>query len=318
MPPGPAAAATAAAGPPRVAVIIPHLNTPDLLMHTLRSVAAQRIDHGWFEIIVVDNGSRVSLDPLRAAWPDVRFLLERTPGPGPARNLGIANARADVFAFIDADMKAEPGWLQAALDALGPDPVGPVGGDVRIDTGGRRRLTGVEAFECEFAYRMDSYIRDFHYCGAGNLMITRTMFDRAGPFGGIGTSEDIVFGQRAHAMGMPTRFVPAMRALHPARSSLADLRIKWQRLSVQKFAAHQDAGRSMLRWHVLAFLIALSGLAHAPRMLLSTRVSGAQNKWRGLTTLIAIRWARGLDMIRLAREAGDGSAGAKGTMNWNR
>ena len=43
-------------GLPRVSVIIPHLNTPELLVRCLQSVAGQRIDYGWFEIIVVDNG----------------------------------------------------------------------------------------------------------------------------------------------------------------------------------------------------------------------------------------------------------------------
>lgn len=302
--------------PPRVSVIIPHLNTPELLVRAIASVAAQKIDGGRFEIIVVDNGSRIALDALKAAWPDVRFLVQHEPGPGPARNLGIAHARADILAFIDADMQAEAGWLQAGLDALAAHAVGPVGGDVRIDTGGRSRLSGVEAFECEFAYRQEHYIRRERFSGAGNLIITRAMFDAAGPFGGIATSEDKLFGQRADALGMPTRFAPAMRALHPARTDVEDLAIKWQRLSVQKYSSHIAAGRSLLHWRLLALATLASAVAHMPRMLFSNRLSGFGNRLRGMGTLWRIRLARGLDMWRLSREA-PGDA-AQSAMNWNR
>ena len=67
-------------GLPRVSVIIPHLNTPELLVRCLQSVAGQRIDYGWFEIIVVDNGSQDTLDVLKASWPGVLFLREQQPG----------------------------------------------------------------------------------------------------------------------------------------------------------------------------------------------------------------------------------------------
>lgn len=301
---------------PRVSVIIPHLNTPELLVRVIHSVANQRIDHGRIEIIIADNGSRVSLAAVRAAWPEVRFVVEPTPGPGPARNLGISVAGADILAFIDADMKAEPGWLQAGLDALAEDDSGPLGGDVLIDTGGRSRLTPVEAFECEFAYRMEHYVKREHYSGAGNLMMTRAVFDAAGPFGGINTAEDMMFGQRAHDMGMVTRYVPAMRALHPARPDIDEMLHKWKRLSVQKLSAHQAAGRPLWKWRARALAVAVSGIAHAPRMLCSRRVPGMVNRLRGLGALLRIRWGRAMDMLELARDA---SAGRVATaMNWNR
>ncbi len=312
----PRAAPGAEAEAPRVSVIIPHLNTPELLVRAIRSVATQQLDHGRAEIIVVDNGSRLSLEAVKAAWPDVRFLLEPTPGPGPARNLGIAHASADLLGFIDADVKAEPGWLQAGLDALAQDDHAPIGGDVRIDTGGRARLTGVEAFECVFSFDQKTYINRLHFSVTANMMMTRAVFEQAGPFGGIEMPEDKAFGEKAHSLGMTTRFVPEMRALHPARASMDEMRRKWARLSRQKLSAHLSAGHSLLRWRLLAVAVMLSGVAHAPRMLFSPRVSGAGNRLRGLTTLLHIRWARGLDMLNLARKAG--TEGATTAMNWNR
>jgi hypothetical protein len=301
--------------PPRVSIILPHLNTPDLLVRALQSLIVQRIDHGWFEIIVVDNGSRMSLAPVAEAWPMVRFLSCHEPGPGPARNHGIAAARADVLAFIDADVRVLPGWLQAGLDALQSAP-GPVGGDVRIDTADPHRLSGVEAFECVFAFRQQFYIARRQFSVTANLIMTRAMFDAAGPFGGIDTNEDIHFGERAHALGIPTSYAPTMRALHPPRASFDEMRRKWQRLSVQLLGAHLDRGGSFFAWKIKALAVALSGVGHLPMMFVSPRVSGPGNRVRGAGFLLRIRIVRALDMLRQAREARRGASTQ--AFNWNR
>jgi glycosyltransferase involved in cell wall biosynthesis len=303
------------AGTPRVSIIVPHLNTPELLVRALQALSAQRIDHGWFEILVVDNGSRMPLDPIMHAWAGVRFLVEHTPGPGPARNLGVAHARSDILAFVDADVRVLPGWLQAGLDALGDGP-GPIGGDVRIDVADGTRLTGVEAFECVFSFRQRDYIRRRHYSVTANLMCRRCVFDKAGPFGGIDTPEDRQFGERAFAAGYATRFAPAMRALHPPRASYREMQRKWQRLTAQAFADHIGRGRSLLAWRLRAAAVALSWLPHMPRMLGSRRVHGVTNRLAGASILVRIRLDRALDMLRQAREA-EGQAGAH-AFNWNR
>ena len=81
---------------PEVSVITPHLNQPELLRTLLASLHAQDFDMGRAEVIVVDNGSRVPPRDVVADFPGVRLVEERTPGPGPARNRGVAlSARAD-------------------------------------------------------------------------------------------------------------------------------------------------------------------------------------------------------------------------------
>src|SRR5690606_14910324 len=87
---------------PRVSVILPHLNEPDLLA-CLRSLDQQRIDAPPFEIIVVDNGSTVLPERTVSLVAGARLLYQPIPGPGPARNLGALNAKAPLLLFIDAD-----------------------------------------------------------------------------------------------------------------------------------------------------------------------------------------------------------------------
>ncbi|XJN85291.1 glycosyltransferase family 2 protein [Mesorhizobium terrae] len=44
---------------PRLSIVIPHLNEPDSLQRCLAALNAQRNPNIPFEIIVVDNGSRI-------------------------------------------------------------------------------------------------------------------------------------------------------------------------------------------------------------------------------------------------------------------
>jgi glycosyltransferase involved in cell wall biosynthesis len=302
-------------GAPRVSVIIPHFNTPELLVKCLQAVAAQQLDYGWFEIIVVDNGSRLPMRLLEATWPGVRFLVERQPGPGPARNTGVKASHADILAFVDADVRVAPGWLKAAVRAVGKRPLALVGGDVRIDVGDRKRMTEVEAFESVFSFRQKNYIRKKHYSVTANLVMTRAVFDRAGPFDGIDKPEDIAFGERAFALGMRTRYDGRMLAFHPARKDFDDMRRKFARQAHQGFTHHLGRGRPLLEWDVRAAAVAASGLAHMPMMLFSRRVTGLGNRYRGLRFLLRMRWARALDMFALSAKARSGDQLA--LVNWN-
>jgi glycosyltransferase involved in cell wall biosynthesis len=303
---------------PRASVVVPHLNTPDLLARCLASIVDQRLDHGDFEIIVVDNGSRTPLDAVKAAFPAVTFLLEPTPGPGLARNRGIAAARAPVLAFIDADCHAAPGWLQAAVNAVEKGPAKAIiGGDVQIETADPLCFTPVEAYERVFGFRQRMYIEKRHFSVTANLAMSAAMPARIGPFGGVDIAEDLDWGQRAHAAGYPTRFVPEMRVWHPARADFAALARKWQRHIAHEYRDHVEAGRPRWRWQLRAALMLVSIGPDAMRTLVSPRLSGPGiglgNRWRAIAMLARIRAFRAREMRAVAT-----NAPASGADFWNR
>lgn len=298
---------------PRASVIIPHLNTPELLIKCLQSVAAQRLDHGWFEIIVVDNGSRVPPNVVAAAWPGVKFLEEREPGPGPARNLGVANANGRVLAFVDADIRVDRDWLQRGVWAVEKDPSRPYGGDVRIDFKDPRRPTGIEAFEAVFSFRQKMYIRRKGFSGTGNLMVDRDLWHRVGPFGGIGTAEDRDWGMRAAALGAQTRYVRRMIVFHPARMNMEEVAGRWGRIIAHDFTKHRSSGKSILLWNIRALAVMASAFVHSPQLLLSSRVPTLGARFRGLAVLFETRRYRFMKMRRIAHEGHLETA-----MQWNR
>jgi GT2 family glycosyltransferase len=312
----PAATDAPAIGPainPEISVVVPHLNQPEALGRCLEALAAQT-GAPPFEVIVVDNGSAALPEALCAAR-GARLLSEALPGPGPARNRGAAAARAPVFAFIDADCIAGPGWLAAIAARFARDPAAQVlGGDVRIACADPARPTLIEAYESVYAYRMDRYIREQGFTGTGNLAVRRAVFDAVGPFGGIEIAEDRDWGQRAGRLGHPPVYVPQMLVFHPARRSFRELTAKWDRHLAHDFARLPPGARGRLLWLLRAAAVAASPAAEIPRIAASDRLRGARARLLAFAGLSGIRLWRAGRMVRLGL-GGDPAASSRA---WNR
>ncbi len=280
---------------PRISVVIPHMNQPQMLARCLASLRAGARQPD--EIFVVDNGSTsngVACLPTEvcAPYPNLRLLQEPTPGPGPARNLGVAAATGDILAFIDADCLADPQWLACAEAAMADPSAQILGGDVRIAYVDPGRLTQLEAYESIYAYRMDIYIARDGFTGTGNLVVRRDVMARVGPFAGIGVAEDIDWGQRATAMGIQIRYVPGMKAYHPARRKSSELKSKWDRHIAHAFALTQRKPRALAVWAAKIVAMVLSPLAEIPQIVTSDRVSGLRARALAFVGLTRIRLYR--------------------------
>jgi len=86
---------------PLVSVIIPAYNGELFLAETLRSVLAQ--DYRPFEVIVVDDGSTDQSAAVAQGFSKVRYIHQTNQGHAAAKNAGIAVARGEYLAFLDAD-----------------------------------------------------------------------------------------------------------------------------------------------------------------------------------------------------------------------
>lgn len=127
----------AAAGLPRVSVVVATLNRCDYLRLCLEALARQTADSSGFEVVVVDNGStdatQAFVRDLSARTPNLRYVREARLGLSVARNAGLRESRADIVAYTDDDAVPHPQWVEriiARFEALGQD-VAILGGDVR-------------------------------------------------------------------------------------------------------------------------------------------------------------------------------------------
>jgi glycosyltransferase involved in cell wall biosynthesis len=281
----------------RISVIIPHLNQPDMLARCLSSVLSGSLQP--HEIIVIDNGSDILPTAVCEAFRGVRLLAEPTPGPGPARNAGVAASHGDVLAFIDADCLADRDWLATAQAEMADPAATILGGNVRIAIAIPQRLTMLEAYESIYAYRMDRYIAREGFTGTGNLVVRRNIIDDVGPFAGLTVAEDRDWGQRATARGHKIRYVARMRVYHPARADFAGLYLKWDRHTAHDFISAKAHRGGRLKFAAKTLAMGLSPLAEVPRIVVSDRVSGLRSRTLAWVGLLHIRLYRTRVMLWL-------------------
>lgn len=113
----------AAAGAPRVSVVIPTHNRAELVVRAIRSVLAQTMSD--FELIVVDDASTDDTEAVVQRIGDARLQYVRLAENGRqsrALNEGISRACADWVAFLDDDDEWWPHKLEAQLARLAETP----------------------------------------------------------------------------------------------------------------------------------------------------------------------------------------------------
>src|SRR5689334_17918622 len=104
-----------------VSVVIPTRSRPHYLGVALASVAPQALAANG-EVIVVDDGSDDANRRI-AERHGARYVALGAPrGLNSARNRGIAEAAGELIVFVDDDVDAPCGWLQALLAAARRHP----------------------------------------------------------------------------------------------------------------------------------------------------------------------------------------------------
>jgi len=129
--------------PPLVSVIIPAYNAQAFLRATLDSVLKQTYDN--LEVVVVDDGSTDDTAAIAQAYAGrdgrLRLVSKVNGGVSSARNAGIAEARGDYVAFLDADDVWHPEKIAAQMQVLRPGGreayVAAFSLHLRIDNDGR-------------------------------------------------------------------------------------------------------------------------------------------------------------------------------------
>ena len=289
---------------PELSVIVPHYAQTAALADCLASLENQSLARERFEIVVVDNNSPSGLAEVAAVvGRRARLLLETAKGAGPARNRGAEEANGRIFAFIDADCIASPRWLEEGLKGL--DRFDIVGGRVDVAVANEQGMTGAEAFERVFAFDFRSYIEDKGFTGSGNLFCRREVFETVGGFRPA-VSEDKDWSRRATASGYLLGYHDAAAISHPARADWAELTRKWSRLNRESLKLSEDGRLGRWRWAARNWLVPLSIVPHAVKVLASRKLPDTSTKLRALRTLAAIRLWRFVDGHRALRERGEG------------
>jgi cellulose synthase/poly-beta-1,6-N-acetylglucosamine synthase-like glycosyltransferase len=109
---------------PFASVIIPTYQRPAQLAECLDALHQQSYPSTRFEVIVVDDSGEPPAAPVVTAFGSrLRTTVVRVArgGPGAARNVGAANARGSILAFLDDDCRPDPRWLALLVGTVQQD-----------------------------------------------------------------------------------------------------------------------------------------------------------------------------------------------------
>ncbi|MGI8927593.1 MAG: glycosyltransferase family 2 protein [Tepidiformaceae bacterium] len=218
--------------PVSISVVIPAYNAAAYLGEAIESALAQP----WpaLEVIVVDDGSTDGTAAIAAAFGSpVRSVRIEHGGAGAARNAGVAAARGELLAFLDADDLWPAVRLAPMVTALEADPA----------------LALVFGHAVQFRREAAGDVNGAPQPGyaAGGMLVRREAFARVGPFSRTwALGEFIDWYARARDAGLQSTLIPdvvLLRRLHGANLGLraASDRTEYTRVLREALARRRTA-----------------------------------------------------------------------------
>jgi GT2 family glycosyltransferase len=206
---------------PELSIVIPTWNRRADLAATLEVLG--RIETPPHEVIVVDNASTDgTAEMVVESHPTVRLIrLPRNIGPTGARNVGVANARAEIVVLLDSDTEPLAGAFDAIARRFAADPALGVVNALQVDARSGRPWWwwGPHGYpEAEFLDReFDSGAKiEEGACG-----FRRRAYEEAGGFDErfFMLVEGRDLAARVLRRGYSIRYCPEVRFLHRAESN---------------------------------------------------------------------------------------------------
>lgn len=231
---------------PTASVVIPTFDRPDRLVGCLDGICGLAADPHSFEVLVVDDGSTLDLQPILQPYRDrlqLQLIRQQNAGPAAARNTGARHASGHVLAFTDDDCVPDPNWLTELLRSHQHHPTSIIGG---------RTINALtDNLFAEASQDVVAYLYDYYAAVSGapafftsnNMMVERDIFLALGGFSAafrLAAGEDRELCDRWLARGHTLRY--AERAVIRHYHGM-DLRRFWRQ--------HLNYGRGAFLFHAV-------------------------------------------------------------------
>nr|WP_301340923.1 glycosyltransferase family 2 protein [Corallococcus carmarthensis] len=226
-------------GTPKVSIIVPFKDRPDLLK-TLTDTLLERTTYPHFELVLVSNNSvRPETFALLDTLNDPR-VVKRTwdfPFNYPAiNNWAAGQATGELLLFLNNDMEVvDPGWLTELVSQAQRPEVGAVGAKLLFPEGTVQHagiVVGMTGMAGHPFWRLPDgpiatpfghteWVRNWLSVTSACVMIRRPLFDALGGFDErfLLCGSDVDLGLRLHTRGLRVVCTPFARVVHHESAS---------------------------------------------------------------------------------------------------
>lgn len=249
---------------PYFSIVIPTYNRPDRLEKCLQSIAQLSYPHDRFEVIAVDDGSDISIEPIVDKFREqfsLAVIRQNNAGPASARNLGAAVAKGDYLAFTDDDCQPDPDWLSSLAQATIEVPHALIGG-YTANALPENIFSTASQLLIDYLY---SYYNHSHnqsaFFASNNFSVPRDLYQKLGGFDTsfpLAAGEDREFCDRWNYHGHSTYFAKNAKVLHAHHLKLPTF---WRQ--------HSNYGRGAYYFHLI----------HAARKFKKIKIEPVQFYW---------------------------------------
>jgi len=209
----------------KLSIIIAVYRREDELTELLQSLTQQSdLD---FEVIIVDDGSPDSLEPIANQFQSklsIRYFYKENSGPAQSRNFGMRNANGNYFIFLDSDTIVPDNYIQIVRIELTENYADAFGGPDAAD----ESFTDLQK---AISFSMTSFLTTGGIRGGKkhigkfqprsfNMGISKEAFEKTGGFSNLRIGEDPDLSMTLWEKGFETRLFPEAKVFHKRRTSL--------------------------------------------------------------------------------------------------
>jgi cellulose synthase/poly-beta-1,6-N-acetylglucosamine synthase-like glycosyltransferase len=292
-----------------MSVIVPMRNEERRIGRCLRSLAAQDYPRDRFEVLVVDGDStdgscQVAEQVARETGLPLRLLSNPRRSTPCGLNEGLAQAKGEVIARVDAHAEVSPRFLSESVSALLDSGADVVGGPIR--SAGDGLVGGAIALAMSSPFGVGNaafrYSREEQYTDTVPFpTYRRSVFERIGPLAeDLEWGEDDEFHYRLGDAGGRILLTPRIASTYYVRSSLWALArqyFRYGRVKVEVLRRHPRRARvrqlvpgafmlglaatgalASLRGRFVLPLVALAGAYGLASLAASLRAAGRTNR----------------------------------------
>ncbi|HEY9849888.1 MAG TPA: glycosyltransferase [Leptolyngbyaceae cyanobacterium] len=286
---------------PKVSVILPVFNDSQCLELCLQALEIQTYSKNLYEVIVVDNGSKESVEPIVKKFKQALISHEIYPGSYAARNKGIALAQGEVLAFTDSDCIPMPDWIEKGIAKLLSVPdCGLVAGKIEVFFKEPNYPTSVELYDILYAFPQKKYVEEYKFGVTANLFTFKSVLEKVGGFNqALKSGGDYEWGWRVYSSGLKVIYADDACVAHPARRSFDELSKKVTRV----IGGHYELTKNKIYPQTKFILGSLGDLLLPfrciPSVIFDKRVKGGKQKLKLIGVIVKIRYIKGWTKLRL-------------------